>query len=286
MGDRKGHFLPGTLFLFAGLFFLLLCQRRSRTGHALADFIPEKNPAVLLYAGATVLGATLTGLLLEAIVCAATCPKDLSFLSRLTHQSLHECLYAAFALVGLTALLESRARLPLDTWRRMLCIALFVESQLWASHAGMQSGAERVQHELLNTLSLGTSFVCAVSIAVPGDACVHLAVWALLVLQGVWLFSIGAEMDGDGGTGMTMDKVAPLFYAEGVLVATAVLGGAAYTRNPASGDGIEGSGEGGRKGALASFGKARELKQSYVGVNKSETDSSMITRIQSEDGLL
>jgi hypothetical protein len=300
MGDRKGHFLPGFFFLAAGLFFLLLCFKRSRSsGAPLSSFVPESNPRVLALSGGVIFGCTLVGILSEAINCVIVCTDG--FFANVFHQSLHEALYASFMLVGLTALLESKSLLPVETWRRMLCLALFVESQLWGAHAEMQSGAEKIQHQLLSNLSLASSLVCIMSVAVQSDMFLHLAVWVLLTMQGVWLISIGTTITMSGShTTMSMHHVTPIFYLELLCIAAAVLvvAGVVSKRNSSGGnsaaENLNSAPLERQSGPAATFGKiASRLKQNkkYLKVAKSDVNGNRLQdqglgRVESEDGLL
>jgi hypothetical protein len=219
MGDAKGHYLPSSFFLAFSLFYLALSFRRSLAA-PLRSYLPESNQSLLrIFGGLIAFFATL-GLVMEGLNCVLVCGSSYgSFFAKLTHQSLHEVLYLSFGLTGLAAHLEGRGLLPPSSHRVLLLLALFVESQLWAAHASMQSGSEAHQHELLSTCCLATAAVTSLTLALPGDALAHVAVWALLALQGLWLFSIGATI-GDAGTSMPAHAVAPLFYAEALVRAS------------------------------------------------------------------
>ena len=128
--------------------------------------------------------------------------------TRQFHQILHECLYLSYFIVAITALLESHSRLPLDTWRTALAVALLLEGILFNAHANMQEGYEKIEHQLMSLCSISNGLVALYSVRNPKDIFAYVTTFGLMAVQGLWFYVIAFTYKG---LVLTMHTVTPAF---------------------------------------------------------------------------
>ena len=63
---------------------------------------------------------------------------------------------------------------------------------MWMAHSKTQTGSESIQHELMALAGLVYGLITFGSIVFPGSDLLQTRIWALLLLQGGWMFTIGA----------------------------------------------------------------------------------------------
>lgn len=236
-GAFAGHFVAGTIYSCFGLFLLGLVFKRSlmeppSAGGGYAErHIPEQNPLVLFRIGMVLMVLCALGIVGEAL--SGWIVKD-----DWLFQAGHEALYFTFFFSGVVFYLESMGRLPPDSCRMGLAVALLSAHLEWGGHAHMKPNAvdERL-HVLLANASLANAFAMAWSVREGGKSfAAYIASIALLLLQGMWLytaaFNLGAgnRYSDQGGAFLTMHNVTLIFCVELLSVAFAVVFGAAYVQ--------------------------------------------------------
>jgi hypothetical protein len=188
-GDFMGHFVPALCFGGLGLGLLLLALYRARqlppnTNKSFSELhIPECDPLFLRWFGWVTMAGTCVGIFYEIL------DKDPGYDSiALTHSTL----YISFFIMGVCALYESKGKLPLDTHRAALVLACIVQSLIWHAHGTMKKMPEDAMlHILLSWINIANAAVVAYSMRYVDSVIAYLAGWALLVLQGMWIFVAG-----------------------------------------------------------------------------------------------
>lgn len=199
-----GHAIPASFFFGFGIYLLLLTLHRARSSDGpLSQFIPEKNKLILWRAGLLILIATLLGMIYEAGAGIVA--------SQPLRHILHLCLYLAFTVVGVVLLLEAKCRLPPDSYRIALVVAFVVEYVLWTEHAHMKTGLEEKTHIVMGQICAACAIMTICSICKPTSVVLYIAAWGLLVLQAMWLVTLGVC---DLGHCFRMDRVGSYFCLE------------------------------------------------------------------------
>ena len=238
-GAFAGHFVAGTIYSCFGLFFLGLVFKRSLMesptgtgGEGYAErHIPEQNTRLLFRIGMILTILCPLGIVGEAL--SGWIVKD-----DWLFQAGHEALYFTFFFAGIVFYLESLGRLPPDSCRMGLAVALLAAHLEWGGHAHMKSNAvdERL-HVLLANASLANAFAFAWSVREGSKSfAAYVVSIALLLLQGMWLYTaafnlgVGNRYSDQGGAFLTMHNVTIIFCVELLSVAFAIVFGAAYVQ--------------------------------------------------------
>lgn len=188
-GTFQGHAIPASFFFCFGAFFLFLSLRRARSLPPGASFVethvPEKNMSLVRKMSVILTVCTALGGVYEGIggVIAT---------GNFFNQAAHQTLYTSYFFVGVVMMLESGRRLPADSSRCALALALFLEYVLWYDHAIMKSeGTDRRMHVIMALICLGGSVVIAASVCRPANVTAYIGGWGMLVLQSFWLITAG-----------------------------------------------------------------------------------------------
>jgi hypothetical protein len=105
-------------------------------------------------------------------------------------QFAHETMYAAFFVVGIIALMESRGRMPDDSWRFAIAIAFFVEGLVFYGHMLEQKGVEQMLHFLMVIFSWFTAASYCLSCYSPSNPLPHVLAACGMLCKGIWFFII------------------------------------------------------------------------------------------------
>jgi hypothetical protein len=221
-GYFSGHAVAATGFVSFGTFFLCLTLKRVRNlphGISFSDaHIPEKNSSVLLGGGLVLIPLTLFGLYFEA---PGWGDWD-SIVPPMTHISL----YLSYMFVGISALLEGLKRLPQESARGAVVLALLLNYILWNEHALMKEvPADFRLHELLAQICLVAAADVAYSIKYPQNVFAYIMQPGICILMGLWLYTGGiyaAFID------IPVGMIGILLCWEALFVATIILLGAAF----------------------------------------------------------
>lgn len=137
-----------------------------------------------------------------------------------TYQAAKPHITMAFltAICGVAALLESKKKLPADSFRRCLVVNMMAETVMMYGHASMKENmADAQMHKLLAHLYFAGVAATAYSIAVPSSLMAYVGSYAVGILAGVWWITIGFYMCC---IEISHHDVGPLFGCEvGVLMA-------------------------------------------------------------------
>jgi Family of unknown function (DUF716) len=247
-GAFAGHLVAGTVYSCFGLLLLGLVFKRSLTessssssagrggagagaGTYAERHIPERNTRLLFRIGMVLMILCPLGIVGEAL--SGWIVKD-----DWLFQAGHEALYFTFFFAGVVFHLESMGRLPPDSCRMGLAVALLASHLEWGGHAHMKSNEvdERL-HVLLANTALANALAMAWSVREGSRSfAAYVVSIALLLLQGMWLYTaafnlgIGNRYSDQGGAFLTMHNVTIIFCVELLSVAFAIVFGAAYVQ--------------------------------------------------------
>ncbi|CAB9497563.1 expressed unknown protein [Seminavis robusta] len=97
-----------------------------------------------------------------------------------------------FFCVGVVSLLEAQRKLPPDSYRQYLALALFLSFATLHDHAVEKHVKTIVKfHLYVAYIHLANAMVLAYSAKHPENIVAYIAGWALLLIQGLWLYLIG-----------------------------------------------------------------------------------------------
>ena len=188
MDKVPGHIAPGIVFCAFGLYGLLKTLKLTRElppGKTFCQvYLPYKNQKELKIIGQAMMAVTVAGMLYHAAGEGID-----------ANLGLHICLYFTYFMIGLSCFLESQCRLPPDSTRICLAIACSLAGLLWSAHALMMNmPIHRAVHLCEGYINFATAFAFGGSVAFKSSMVLHLACWALLMLQGFWLLTISAYL--------------------------------------------------------------------------------------------
>lgn len=230
-GAFPGHAISAAFFLFFGCSVLGFMLKRSMDlppGRTYCQlYVPETNAILLRQIGWTVIVATSIGILGEGLgaVFDSTMPEAGFF-----HQLTHETLYLSFGFVGVIALLESKRKVPPDTCRAGMVLALVLNYVMMNAHGNMKRNpTDSIVHIYLAQLHLVNALVMAYSIKYPDSLIAYVTAFGLIVITGLWMLTLGFYaccID------ISMHEAGTYFSLEIVLVFFAIVGIGAYCLPP------------------------------------------------------
>ncbi|KAK5870396.1 hypothetical protein PBY51_025034 [Eleginops maclovinus] len=198
MGSFKGHALPGTFFLLAGVWWgmkhsLCFATRRSKSCSRVSSRASQRR--LELVEGSAVLFCSVVGMLLEQF--AADGPALQLYDSSEHHWRFlmnwqHSTMYLFFALSAAVSLVvQSSEAAPLALDRLMLAVAFFNEGFLFLYHLHGRSPLDVHVHQLLLFCVFGLALLCFLEIFHRGNLVLELLRCTLTMLQGSWFWQIG-----------------------------------------------------------------------------------------------
>jgi len=222
-GTFTGHVVPAAMFSVFGVFFLVLILKRSRSlppGTTYCEIhVPERNTNLLWWSGIIVVFLTLCGIALEA---GSDVIDGVSYTRHLGHESF----YLSYTFVGLVLVLESVGKLPLDSGRKSLCLAFFLQYIGWTEHGLMKTDmADQRIHLLQAQISLWTTIAFGYSIYNPRSIEAYVISFALLILMATWLVTAGLNADF---VNISWHLVGPYLSLQALAIASIVTIGSAY----------------------------------------------------------
>ncbi|XP_076135265.1 transmembrane protein 45A [Alosa pseudoharengus] len=200
MGSFKGHILPGSFFLIAGLWWagkysLWYATRRNKSAGAgrLATRAMQRRMEIL--EGAVVLSFSLIGILAEQFVASGPRfhlfdPTQQQWAQLMIWQ--HSTMYLFFALSGATTLaihVSNVAPLALD--RLMLAIAFFNEGFLFMYHLHGRDMLDVHVHQLLLYAVFAGALTALLEMFHRANVLLELLRTTMCLLQGSWFWQIG-----------------------------------------------------------------------------------------------
>jgi hypothetical protein len=179
-----GHIAPATIFIAYGTFALIKTLQLTKQlppGRTFTEVhIPFQDTDTIRRIGLSVMTLTAAGVLYHSLGEGID-----------TSIRLHMVLYAGFFMVGLIAVLESKQRLMPDSARMALAVSLFLASCVWSAHGyHMHNQVGQNIHVYLGYLNLADAIAFSYSVMRTDSIVAHIMSWALMVLQGIWLYVI------------------------------------------------------------------------------------------------
>ncbi|KAM8875385.1 transmembrane protein 45A isoform 2-T6 [Spinachia spinachia] len=200
MGSFKGHALPGSFFLAAGLwwagkFSLWSASRRSKnTGSTrLASRSSQRRLEVL--ESSAVLFCSLVGMLAEQFAAGGPSLRLYDAAGKHWEQLMnwqHATMYLFFGLAAAASLLvHTTDAAPLALDRLMLAVAFFNEGFIFFYHLHGRSLLDVHVHQLLLFAIFGEAAVAFLEVFHRGNVVLELLRCTLTLLQGSWFWQIG-----------------------------------------------------------------------------------------------
>lgn len=200
MGSFKGHALPGSFFLVAGLWWtakysLWHATRRNKSIGLTRLSSRASQRRLEIIESCVVLFFSFVGILAEQF--AANGPKLQLYDFGENHWKdmmnwQHSTMYLFFGLSGAVSLVihtTEAAPLPLD--RLMLGLAFFNEGFLFLYHLHGRSMLDVTVHQLLLYAVFGQALIAFMEVFHRGNIILELLRCALTILQGSWFWQIG-----------------------------------------------------------------------------------------------
>ncbi|XP_072294527.1 transmembrane protein 45A [Eucyclogobius newberryi] len=200
MGSFPGHALPGSFFLFVGLWWgvksTLWHLTRRNKNHGLTR-LPSRaaQRRLEIIENSAIVFFSFVGILAEQF--AANGPKlQLYDVSENQWKDMmnwqHSTMYMFFGLMGAVSLIvhtTAAAPLPLD--RLMLCLAFFNEGFLFLYHLHGRTMLDITVHQLLLYVIFGQALIAFLEVFHRGNVILELLRSALTIVQGTWFWQIG-----------------------------------------------------------------------------------------------
>ncbi|XP_073332884.1 transmembrane protein 45A [Pagrus major] len=200
MGSFKGHALPGSFFLVAGIWWtgkhsLWYATRRNKNigSTRLASRASQRRLEII--ESSVIVFFSFMGMLLEQF--AANGPRlQLYNLAEKHWEDLmnwqHATMYLFFGLAGTMCLIiHTTEAAPLALDRLMLAIAFFNEGFLFLYHLHGRSMLDVHVHQLLLYAIFGDALVAFLEVFHRGNILLELLRCTLTILQGSWFWQIG-----------------------------------------------------------------------------------------------
>uniref|UniRef100_A0A3Q3W157 Uncharacterized protein n=1 Tax=Mola mola TaxID=94237 RepID=A0A3Q3W157_MOLML len=200
MGSFKGHALPGSFFLVAGIWWtgkhsLWHATRRNKNigSSRLASRTSQRRLEII--ESAAILFFSLVGMLAEQF--AADGPKLRLYDSAENHWKdlmnwQHSTMYLFFGLAGAVSLIiHCTEAAPLALDRLMVAVAFFNEGFLFLYHLHGRSMLDVHVHQLLLYAVFGIALIAFLEVFHRGNILLELLRCTLTLLQGSWFWQIG-----------------------------------------------------------------------------------------------
>lgn len=181
MGETFGHVVPGVFYCVFAL-ILLFITRQNRDDPKAALMGTREMRANFGWGCALTAG---TGIVIEGV-------GGVLHSGEFFFQFAHEAMYAGFFAVGVMALLESRGRMPNDSWRFAMAMAFFVEGLVFYGHSLEQKGVEQMLHFIMVLFSWFTAFSFFMACIFKYSFLPHVLGSGGMFVKGVWFFIIAS----------------------------------------------------------------------------------------------
>jgi hypothetical protein len=218
-GTVGGHVIPGSMFVLAGLFFVILTLKRLWCdSKSVSDFcehhIPERNMTILMHSGLIIMMGTMFGIFIEG--CG-----DILFLGHSYHSFFankqHMTLYILYFISGLVTFLESHSQLPPDSSRMAFTLAVLAEAIIWNEHSQMKMNlVDQRIHALVALTCLGASIMFTISIIRTDWIIPFMGSFLFIIWQGLWL--LAAAYNIASMPHFTLEEMTSYFILEGVAL--------------------------------------------------------------------
>ncbi|XP_036401902.1 transmembrane protein 45A-like [Megalops cyprinoides] len=198
MGNFKGHALPGSFFLIAGLwwagkFSFCYATRSNKSVGFLASKARQRYLEVI--EASVMLFFSVTGMLAEQFVSDGPWLRLYDYTEQRWDRLMnwqHATMYLFFGLAGSTALMVHTAdKAPLAADRMMLATAFFTEGFLFLYHLHGRALLDVHVHQLLLYAIFSSALTTFLEVFQRGNVLLELLRAALCLLQGTWFWQIG-----------------------------------------------------------------------------------------------
>ncbi|KAK5907820.1 hypothetical protein CesoFtcFv8_005630 [Champsocephalus esox] len=197
MGSFKGHALPGSFFLLAGVWWtvkhsLYFSSRRTKSLRTSSRAAQRRLEVV---EGSAVLLCSVVGMLLEQFSAQGPAlqlfdSSQQRWTSLMNWQ--HSTMYLFFSLwAAVSLVVHSSEAAPLALDRLMLAVAFFNEGFLFLYHLHGRAPLDVHLHHLLLFCVFGLALLCLLEVFQRGNLVLELLRCALTLLQGSWFWQIG-----------------------------------------------------------------------------------------------
>lgn len=248
----------------------MLLLHRARTLETVRNSYPETNEKVLRFQGGVITFFCFFGDLFEGI-------GGVLYNGNFFHQSTHQALYTIFILPSAAMILESHARLPLDTSRKLFSISFLCEAILFFLHGLMQAGSEKIFHMTLASIALVTSLSLIYSVLHPRSVFIQITIQSLLVLQALWFYTIALTFIP---IPITVMQIGPILVFQIFVISFLILLISSKVRDPTTPSSITYAHQLRPKKVLKKGGDSILSQTEYEVVDQGHV------RIKSEDGLI
>ncbi|XP_062251882.1 transmembrane protein 45A [Platichthys flesus] len=209
MGSFKGHALPGSFFLVAGLWWtakysLWHATRRNKNvgSTRLASRASQRRLEII--ESSIVVFFSFFGMLAEQFFAGGPKLQLYNFTEKHWEYLMnwqHATMYLFFGLAGIVSLIiHTTEAFPLTLDRLMLAIAFFNEGFLFFYHLHGRSMLDVHVHQLLLYAICGGAFVAFLEVFQRGNIILELLRCCLTVVQGTWFWQIGFVLYSPSGT--------------------------------------------------------------------------------------
>ncbi|CAB9519478.1 expressed unknown protein [Seminavis robusta] len=184
-----GHVVPGLVYAIGALTVALVSYHRANNlppGKSFMEaHVPEKDKRFLFLFGFWIAAALLPILIWQT---------TLGLLQKGYFDTSVDnmVIILSFFHVGVLAMLESKGRLPPDSWRRGIALAFFLQTIIMVPHSMMLAHVvQRRFHGILAFSGFGCALMMSHSVYDPTSGMAFIASLALIVLHGAWWITIG-----------------------------------------------------------------------------------------------
>ncbi|XP_069053451.1 transmembrane protein 45A [Lepisosteus oculatus] len=198
MGNFKGHALPGSFFLIAGLWWTVKSSlwhttRRNKSAVPLASRAVQRRLEVI--EAAVILAFALIGMLAEQFVSDGPQLRLYDYVGQHWERLMnwqHATMYLFFGLAGAVSLtVHTTGAAPLAFDRLLLGIAFFTEGFLFLYHLHGRDMLDVHVHQLLLYAIFGGALTTFLEVFQRGNILLELLRASLSLLQGSWFWQIG-----------------------------------------------------------------------------------------------
>ncbi|XP_034439173.1 transmembrane protein 45A [Hippoglossus hippoglossus] len=209
MGSFKGHALPGSFFLVAGLWWtakysLWHATRRNKNvgSTRLASRASQRRLEII--ESSVIVFFSFFGMLAEQFFADGPKLRLYDFAEKHWEHLMnwqHATMYLFFGLAGIVSLIiHTTEAVPLTLDRLMLAIAFFNEGFLFFYHLHGRSMLDVHVHQLLLYAIFGEALVAFLEVFHRGNIILELVRCSLTVVQGTWFWQIGFVLYSPSGT--------------------------------------------------------------------------------------
>lgn len=135
-------------------------------------------------------------------------------------QLAHMTMYFSYFCVAFCGYLESKRRVPADSFRIMIAMVSIGEYLIWDQHAMMKKGADMALHHYLAYVCLANAVTTAYSVRNTDSTIAYVISWSVRVLEGMWVITAGIY---EGYVDMPMHDISCFLLLEACFLALLIV---------------------------------------------------------------